>query len=314
MDAWTHTLLIEALELCLAGSAACLLVLPLRQPVRRLFGAGAAYLLWALLPVCTLAVLLPAPESSPALIALQANGSVILAPLPTIATAEADLAGPASALLRGLWALGGALALARLWQQQQRRFRQRLGTIERRDDGRWQAQSCEGLPALLGLRARIAPPLDFEQRYPPEQQALALAHERVHAARGDVLWNTLFAAFSALHWFNPLLHFAQRVFRADQELACDERVLSLHPHSRRLYGTALLNSPTSRVSAPLACPAFGTHPLKERITLLSQPLPTAGRRLAGAVLAPLSDRVRGRPGLGPAGSKRSRRSQPHRQH
>ena len=47
-------------ETTLATSAATLLVLSLRVPVRRAFGAGAAYGLWWLVPATLVAVLLPA--------------------------------------------------------------------------------------------------------------------------------------------------------------------------------------------------------------------------------------------------------------
>jgi beta-lactamase regulating signal transducer with metallopeptidase domain len=47
-------------ETTLATSVAALLVLGLRGPVRHAFGAGAAYGLWATVPLMLLAVLLPA--------------------------------------------------------------------------------------------------------------------------------------------------------------------------------------------------------------------------------------------------------------
>ncbi|NUO75599.1 MAG: biotin transporter BioY, partial [Lysobacter sp.] len=47
-------------ETALAGSAAIALVLLARRPWRQRFGAGAAYALWAMVPVAMLAVLLPA--------------------------------------------------------------------------------------------------------------------------------------------------------------------------------------------------------------------------------------------------------------
>ena len=46
-------------EATLAGSAALLLVLALRRPLRAWLGASAAYALWLCVPVVLLAVLLP---------------------------------------------------------------------------------------------------------------------------------------------------------------------------------------------------------------------------------------------------------------
>lgn len=49
-------------ETTTAGSAAILLMLALRRPLRRAFGAGIAYAAWALVPLAMLAVLLPAAQ------------------------------------------------------------------------------------------------------------------------------------------------------------------------------------------------------------------------------------------------------------
>ena len=48
------------LETTLAASAALALVLLLRRPLRRAFGAAVAYACWALVPAAVIAVLLPA--------------------------------------------------------------------------------------------------------------------------------------------------------------------------------------------------------------------------------------------------------------
>ena len=52
------------LETTLAGSAAVLLVLALRVPVRRWLGASAAYLLWLAVPAAWLAVTMDANPGS----------------------------------------------------------------------------------------------------------------------------------------------------------------------------------------------------------------------------------------------------------
>jgi len=52
-------------------------------------------------------------------------------------------------------------------------------------------------PALVGLpRPRIALPVDFEARFTPAERELILAHEAVHRARLDKLWNLLAARSS----------------------------------------------------------------------------------------------------------------------
>ncbi|MBE5315859.1 MAG: TonB family protein [Xanthomonadales bacterium] len=276
----------EALEAVLATSAACLLVLLLRGPARALFGARAAYALWWLVPAALLAVLLPAPQIAPTAIEL-GRASAAFGPLAQLAAPESPEL-PAwtrvGLALTLVWLIGCVAALIALVRQQ-RRFRRSLGSLQPAGEGLWKAEAREGLPAVIGLHPRIVLPADFERRYTPEQQTLVLAHERVHAARGDVYWNLGIALLCALQWFNPLIRMAQRAFRLDQELACDARVLALHPQSRRSYGEALLGSSTAFPAAPLACAAFGTHPLKERITMLTRPLPSLIRVSAGFALS-----------------------------
>lgn len=275
----------DALEALLATSAASLLVLALRRPVRQVFGARAAYALWWLLPAALLGVLLPAQQIMPVAIELGRSGAVLASPM--LLSADDTPALPYGAQLMpalvAIWLIGCMATLANLAVQQYR-FRRSLGRLEPVREGLWKAQAREGLPAVIGLRTRIVLPADFDHRYAPEQQALVLAHERVHAARGDVYWNLGFALLCALQWFNPLLRIAQRAYRLDQELACDARVLALYPHRRRCYGEALLSSSSAFPAAPLGCPAFGTHPLKERITMLTRPLPSLSKVSAGFAL------------------------------
>jgi beta-lactamase regulating signal transducer with metallopeptidase domain len=276
----------EALELSLATSAACLVVLFVRRPVRSLFGARVAYALWWLLPVALVSVLLPAAPIAAAALELGRASAGPGVPMAFTAdtTATAFTLAWLGPFLATLWLTGCCVALLRLTLQQ-RRFRRALGRLEPLPDALWRASAKDGLPAVVGLRARIVLPADFEHRYAPPQQALVLAHERVHVRRGDVYCNLGFALLCALQWFNPLLQLAQRAYRLDQELACDACVLALHPHSRCSYGEALLGSSSVSPAAPLGCPAFGTHPLKERITMLTRPLPSLNRRLTGLALS-----------------------------
>jgi beta-lactamase regulating signal transducer with metallopeptidase domain len=106
-----------------------------------------------------------------------------------------------------------------------------------------QADAVAGLPAAIGLlRPIIVVPSDFEQRYSDEQQALMRTHEREHIARGDLALNAIVALLRCVYWFNPLLHYAVRHYRHDQELSCDQRVIRRHPQARRAYGEAMLKT------------------------------------------------------------------------
>ncbi|QNN70453.1 M56 family metallopeptidase [Thermomonas carbonis] len=269
-------------ETTVAGSAAILLVLALRKPLRHAFGAGIAYAAWALGPLAMLAVLLPAAQS-PVLvvpvIAMQAPGDVLV-----------GTGGPRATPDLATWAVMfvgcGALASMCWMAVQQRRFVRGLGLLADRGDGVFVAQATEGLPAVIGLlRPRIVLPADAMHRYDAAQRDLMLAHERAHIARGDLVANAIAAALRCLFWFNPLVHFAATRFRHDQELACDAQVVRQHPDARRAYGEAMLKTQLARGLLPLGCHWGQTHPLRERIEMLKQPLHSMRRRALGRATA-----------------------------
>jgi TonB family protein len=273
-------LLQALLETTLATTAAVLLVLALRLRLRAAFGATVAYAAWALVPVAAIAMLLPAATRP--VLAMPMAQVLVVAPTATpLAVAASPVDWP---LWTGMaWLLGALFAV--LWfAREQRGFRRGLGTLRRRDDGLQQAQAVDGLPAAIGLwKPAIVLPADFDARYSNEQRALMVAHERMHIVRGDLHANALTAAMRCVFWFNPLLHVAARQFRHDQELACDLRVIARHPHARRAYGEAMFKTQLALHPSALGC-HWGSHPLKERIAMLKQPVPSLKRRTGGAVL------------------------------
>lgn len=272
------TLLLEA---TLATTGAALLVLALRRPLRRRFGARCAYGLWLLLPLALLAVALPAPVAAPSADAAGGNTRQVSVALPaTLASTPFD-ARPG---LLALW-LGGGLATAAAMVAGQRRFRRRLGTLRSRDDGSYLAAHVDAGPAVIGVwRARIVLPSDFEARFDPIEQDLVLRHERVHIARGDLCANLAAAAAACVFWFNPLLRYALGRLRFDQELAADAAVLAQQPDARRPYADAMLKTQLPFSAPPLGCHWQSAHPLKERIAMLKQPVSTPRRHAAGSML------------------------------
>jgi bla regulator protein BlaR1 len=162
-------------------------------------------------------------------------------------------------------------------------------------------------PLLAGLaRPRIVLPADFERRYDPAEQAAVLAHERVHARRGDLWWNALAALLGCVFWFHPLAGPARRRYLADQELACDSTVLRSGLHAPRTYGNALLKTITT-ASLPVGCTMQAISPIKERIMHLQHPHHTTGsRRARMAVAAALAGFTLAGAGLG--SDRRGRRS------
>lgn len=275
-----HAWLAVLIEGTVAISAAALLVLGLRKPLRRAFGARVAYGAWSMVPLACLAIMLPAAEVPAGPVSL----SIVRVSEVALAATQERGGMDFARLLLGAWALGAAAFLA-YYVRQQHRFVQGLGRLTRRDDGLYVAQSVIGLPAAIGvLRPRIVLPADHATRYSDIEQNLMIDHERGHIARGDLLWNALAALLRCLLWFNPLLHLAAGRFRQDQELACDQYVLVRQPASRRAYGEAMLKNQLAAQSVPLACHWASSHPLRERIAMLKQPLPSFRRRLAGSLV------------------------------
>ncbi len=264
----------------LASSAAIAAIMLLRKPLRRRFGAQVAYALWALVPLAAAVVFLPAPVASDA-------------PMPTLvttapATLQAlPLAGAAwpsfdpVPWLGALWVLGAAICAA-LFVRQQRRFLHALGHLSPGAQRTLRAQATAGCPALIGAwRPQIVLPADFEQRYDRTQRELILVHERAHMAQCDAQINALVATLRCLYWFNPLFHFAASRLRFDQELACDASVIARFPEARRSYADAMLKTQLADLGLPAGCHWQSSHPLRERIAMLKQPLPGRARTALG---------------------------------
>jgi TonB family protein len=272
-------LLQTLLQATIATSGAVLLVLAIRRLLRAGFGARVAYMAWALVPASLLAVLLPA---APAAFALPVIDTVVLVPA-SGGTIDAGFASGASTWIAVAWCVGAAAA-AGLLAAMQRRFRIGLGRLVRHHEG-LQAASSAGLPATMGwLRPVVVLPVDFDSRYDAHQRALMLAHERMHIVRGDLHANAVAAVLRCLFWFNPLLHVAARRFHHDQELACDACVVAAAPGIRRVYGETLLQAQFVAQGMSVGCHFGFGHPLKERVAMLKESLPSPARRIAGGTL------------------------------
>ena len=264
------------------GTIALLLVLVLRRLFIRGFGVRAAVLLWLLVPLASLAALLPArtvtdPGPPGSATVLQLSGAPSMRPVAAEAAAPAhDLA----AVVLGFWLIGvAASALLLAWRQL--RFRRALGPLcPVRNRVRQSGTALAG-PLVLGLvRPVVVLPTDFRQRFGRRARRLMLAHEFAHLRRCDPLWNVVAAALRCAFWFNPLVHWGARRFRRDQELACDAHVLARRRRERKAYARTLLAIEPLPGSASAL--AFGPHPLEERIRMIAMnAYPSAARAMLG---------------------------------
>lgn len=269
------------IEATVAVTLALLLVLSVRKPLRSAFGADVAYKAWIVVPIVVIAVMFPART---VVIASSPGFHILGTESMSFPALAATMPAQGAQWLCGIWFVGLLLMALRL-QSLQRRFRNALGNLHQRADGVLQAEVSAGLPAVYGLwRPTIVVPADFDLRYSEEERQLMHAHERSHVTSGDLLVNAMVAVLRSLFWFNPLLHATSRLFRHDQELACDQRVIARHPQSRRSYGEAMFKTQLAAGPLPLGCHWGYGHPLKERIAMLKQPIPTRARVLTGSAL------------------------------
>jgi len=303
-----------ALQTGLSISILVLLIMLVRKPVARYLGAKAAYGLWALpvirlflpalpiLPAKTLPAVSPAPPMADFIV------------IPNLSTAPAAQGLDPAVMLISIWLIGAALYLA--WQAAaQLRFRKQVLVTTRpvtpevmhkfdqlADDLNLQstplirqATDNQG-PLVAGLmKPVIILPKNFETDFTPGQQNHALAHELSHVRSGDLWMAASALLFRALNWPNPLIHLAAPRFRADQEAACDARVIAMFGDDRSTktaYADTLLKA--ARLShhhaRPLPLGLTISNPLKERLMILkTNPNPKLSLRLAlgGAAAAAL---------------------------
>jgi beta-lactamase regulating signal transducer with metallopeptidase domain/biopolymer transport protein ExbD len=274
----------------IAASMAIVLVMLLRKPARKLMGARLAYYLWALPVLAGLATLLPPRDAgtlpSPmARLQPLAEATVDFATTWTApaATAPARATLDFALVLLVVWAIGVAFFLAMMALQQWRTLRALDLPLGPKPDVNRAANGFG--PAVVGvLQPRLVVPADFEERFSPREQDLVLAHERVHLAAGHTRLNAVAVVLASVNWFNPLAHWAARLSRVDQELACDAAVLELFPKQRGAYAEALLKTQIVTSALPLGCtwPSRSSALFMERMTMLANKSPSRARRLAGA--------------------------------
>lgn len=254
----------------IATSLLALLVLLLRAPVARLFGARAAYALW-LAPL--LRMLLPPLPENHALPSVGVDAAAL--PAMSIVTSAAPAEPGSTGLLLTLWLAGAVLFLA--WHVlAHRRFvgtalrsGRRLPTNDAAGPELVESESVPG-PLATGLfRPRILLPARFHETFPAEQRDLALAHEQLHHRRGDLFALAASLVVLALHWFNPIAHIAHRAFRRDLEAACDaELVERLGAAKRETYARAIVSCAAGRLPEAI-CTLTTIDDLKRRVTMLN---------------------------------------------
>lgn len=279
------------------------LVLVLRRPTARCFGARTAYTLW-LLPFLRLflpPIVLPAPEATPV---ETAPIDLSLAPAGEVQSAAVQSVGTAivepphwlpmlETVIVAVWLAGAALyIILRLSAYQ--RLRAHL-LVDARTVGEVGAVRLLETPATRSPLAFgvfdkvVALPVGFMALSDRSSRDLALAHELAHHRARDLAANFAALPLFALHWFNPLSWLGWRAMRRDQEAACDARVIEGRDRIERaryaalIAGTAAEPAPRVALAAPMACPVLGDKSIIQRLrNLTMNDLSVRRRRMGGA--------------------------------
>jgi beta-lactamase regulating signal transducer with metallopeptidase domain len=261
------------------------LVLAVRRPVARIFGARAAYALWLAPGVRAVAPSWPAvsmPIPAPGSI-----GSIDYLLVPATVSGPSGLAWPE--ILGAVWLAGAILFLAIHGWRHHRFLGQALAQGRRLDlpgvPYDVVASSYVDGPMATGLvHPLIIVPADFEQRFSADQQRFALWHEQLHHRRGDIWASAAALIVASLLWFNPFAYLALGAFRRDMEAACDERLLADAGRSAApAYAETILQCAARPVPRSL-CALTSIDELKGRLMMLKTNYGPA-RRLTGLLLA-----------------------------
>lgn len=268
---------------------ALIMVLVARPLLRRVFGARIAYAFWTVVPLVMIAAILPPVIQLPTTVLPEVAERVV----PNVAKewlADAVSQGvEVSAWLFATWVSGAAAFLAvQVWQQH--RFMRRLGPLQATASGEWVTRTPAVGPAVIGMfPSRIVLPEDFRERYTADEQDLILAHERMHLRRHDLIVSAVAVFARAVLWFHPLVHFAARCLRMDQELACDAAVLAERPESRSAYAQAILKTHVVGLVSSLGCrwESRTASSLERRFKMLKKVAPERSRTIVGHSLVGL---------------------------
>jgi bla regulator protein blaR1 len=246
------------LDTLLATSALALLVLLIREPVRRRFGSRVTYALWLIpaarlfMPTLTRTVERTIPaESVQPLAASPLREAIWMARVTPVDATVIDRLGGWAAILLTVWAgIAAALFLSRIvafYRDRRAILASAVGSV--RLGSVRVVRTPEVLsPVAVGIFDRIiAVPSDFDRRYSERERQLVLEHELEHHRSGDLIANLFAFVLLCLQWFNPLAWVAHAAFRFDQEAACDARVLDkANTHDRADYGRAIAKAASGR--------------------------------------------------------------------
>lgn len=227
----------------------------------------------------TTALLPTETETVPVQTQTTSTEAVVAAPAQTAPTVQ-----PATVVFL-LWAVGaGGMALWAVVSYL--RLRHRVADAVLLFDSIYETDRVD-TPFVCGFfRPRIYLPAGLD----PTDRAYVLLHEQAHLRRRDHLTKPLGWLALCLHWFNPVLWAAYRLYCRDVETACDQAVVKHFDRTDTAgYAAALLHL-GRRTTLPQAVPlAFGEESAKGRIRgVLSYKKPAFWVALAAVIVCLLT--------------------------
>ena len=98
-------------------------------------------------------------------------------------------------------------------------------------------------PMIAGfLCPKLVLPEAVLNSFSEEQLKLVFIHEYTHYRKKDHIMNLILLVLNILHWFNPIIWFAIRKIKKDNEDVCDEMVLKhISEEGQFLYGKTILD-------------------------------------------------------------------------
>ena len=149
-------------------------------------------------------------------------------------------------------------------------------------------------PMMLWMvgRVRIYLPRDLVTKLEPKEVQLIMAHELGHVRLSHHLVRWFEWLVSVVFWWNPIAWWARSNLRINEELCCDEYVVSRLNLSRRSYARSLLSAIELCKSQAVRQPALATGVngggvIERRIKMLmsKQPNTRTARGLSGVIVA-----------------------------
>jgi len=231
------------------------IILLIRNPVRRLLGAHVSYWLWSL-PLIRLLISdkFERPDVITKYLKVPESNDIIPVYTGPLQASEAQIN-----TIIIIWLLGFVVwSLVKVTQTL--KFKSLLlkhsevlskrkvisATLLKKFNSNVQTRLSSAVngPLISGLfKPTIYLPLDFFEIYDAKQRQFIFEHELTHAKRLDLWTQFLAEIFKAVFWFNPLVHFTWTKFQQDQERACDHQVLKHADTKTRLdYGQTLKKS------------------------------------------------------------------------